>query len=237
MITTGGVEMTEILDALQDKNRDFEVLAVTAPRFARYGRVLEGLATEGGVAFARENARPGEGVTYEPSIAGLEADEAFVRAVSQRVYGGMPVQVGWCYGRNLQLNGLEYHKGTEVLVGATDLLLLLGHFEDLAWGERITYDAAQVEAFFLPHGSVVELYPWCLHFAPCHVHEETGFCALIVLPRGTNLALDFELQREGDSALLFGRNKWLIVHPEAEALVQQGAYVGIKGENLTLKSL
>jgi len=229
--------MTETLAALQGKNRDLEILAVTDPRFARYGRILEGLVAERAVAFARRSALPGEGVTYEPSVAGLEADEQFVRAVSQRVYGGMEVQVGWCYGRNLQLNGLEYHKGTEVLVAVTDLVLLLGHFEDLAWRERIAYDAAKVEAFFVPEGTMVELYPWCLHFAPCHVHEGTGFCALIVLPRGTNLPLDFEPWREGESALLFARNKWLIVHPEAEALVQQGAYAGIEGENPRLRSL
>jgi len=229
--------MTETLVALQKKNPDFEVLAATAPRFARYGRILEGLAPKEAVAFARGNALPGERVIYEPSVAGLEADEEFVRAVSQQVYGGMVVQVGWCYGRNLQLNGLEYHKGIEVLVAVTDPVLLLGHFEDLDWGERITYDTAQVEAFFLPQGTVVELYPWCLHFAPCHVCEEAGFCALIVLPQGTNLPLDFEPQREGESALLFARNKWLIVHPEAEALVQQGAYVGLVGENRRLRAL
>lgn len=229
--------MIQSLIALQEKNREIDILPVTAPRFSQYGRVLERLVADEAVAFARENALPGDGVVYEPSVAGLEADEPFVQRVGQQVYGGMAVQVGWCYGRNLQLNGLEYHKGTEVLVAVTDTLLLLGRFEDLVWGQHVTYDTARVEAFFLPQGSIVELCPWCLHFAPCHVHEETGFCALIILPRGTNLPLDFEPQREGESALLFARNKWLIVHPEAEALVQQGAYVGLVGENLRLRAL
>lgn len=229
--------MTKTLIALREKNPDLEILAVTDPRFARYGRILEGLTAEKAMAFAKGHALPGQGVVYEPSVAGLEADDQFVRAVSRQVYGGMEVQVGWCYGRNLQLNGLEYHKGTEVLVAATDLALLLGHFEDLVWGERITYDAARVEAFFVSEGTMVELYPWCLHFAPCHVHEEAGFCALILLPRGTNLPLDFEPRRKGESALLFARNKWLIIHPQAEPLVQQGAYVGIEGENPRLRGL
>jgi len=229
--------MNETLVALQRKNRELGILAVATPRFARYGCMLERLAAEQAVRFARENAVPGDSVIYEPSVVGLEADESFVQAASQQVYGGMPVQVGWCYGRSLQLNGLEYHKGTEVLVAVTDLVLLLGYLEDVVWGERITYDASLVEPFFLPQGTAVELHPWCLHFAPCHVHQETGFCALIVLPRGTNLPLDFEPQREGESALLFARNKWLIVHPQAEALVQQGAYVGIKGENPQLHAI
>jgi hypothetical protein len=229
--------MTETLAALQSKNSNVDILAVTDSQFARYGRLLEGLTAKAAVAFARENALPKEGVTYEPSVAGLEADEEFVRAVSQQVYGGMPAQVGWCYGRSLQLSGLEYHKGTEVLVAVTDLILLLGHFDDLVWGERITYDTTRVEAFFLPQGSAVELYPWCLHFAPCHAHEETGFCALITLPKGTNLPLDFEPQREGESMLLFALNKWLIVRLEVEALVQRGAYAGLEGKNTQLQAL
>jgi len=147
--------MTETLAALESKNSDMDILAVTASEFARYGRPLEGLTARTAVAFARENALPGASTVYEPGVAGLEADEEFVAAVSQQVYGGMPVQVGWCYGRNLQLGGLEYHKGTEVLVAVTDVILLLGHFDGLVWGERITYDTAQVEAFFLPQGSVV----------------------------------------------------------------------------------
>jgi hypothetical protein len=229
--------MTGTLVALQGKNRHVEILAATAPRFARYGRILEGLTAKEAVAFARAKAVPGEGTTYEPGVAGLEKDEEFVRAVSQQVYGGMPVQVGWCHGRNLQLGGLEYHKGPEVLVAVTDVILLLGHLEDLAWGERITYDTAQIEAFFVPQGRTVEVHACCLHFAPCHVHEDTGFCALITLPRGTNLPLDFKPQRQGESALLFARNKWLMVHPEAEALVQRGAYAGLEGENLRLQAL
>ena len=229
--------MTGTLIALQKANRDLEILAVADPSFTRYGRVLEDLEPEKATVFARENALPGEGVTYEPSVAGLEADGTFVRAVSQRVYGGMPVQVGWCYGRNLQLGGLEYHKGTEVLVAVTDVVLLLGRLDDVVWGERISYDISRVEAFFLPQPTVVELYSWCLHFAPCHVHEGTGFRSLIVLPQGTNEPLDFEPKKAGESALLFGRNKWLAVHPEAEALIQRGAYVGLEGENLRLQAL
>jgi len=229
--------MNETLIALQRKNPDLSVLAVTSPRFARYGRALEELDAQEAMAFAREKAHPGSEVVYEPSVAGLEADKAFMEAASRRVYGDMPVQVGWCYGRNPQLNGLEYHKGPELLVAVTDLVLLLGHFDDIVWGEHITYDTSRMEAFFLPQKTMVELHPWCLHFAPCHVHEKTGFCALITLPRDTNLPLHFEPEKVGESALLFGRNKWLLAHPEAEALVQQGAYVGLEGENLRLQAL
>jgi hypothetical protein len=229
--------MTETLVALQKKNPDVEIMAVTDPRFVRYGRLLDGLSADKAIAFAREQAIPGERVAYQASVAGLEADEDFTREVSQQVYGGMPVQVGWCYGRNLGLAGLEYHKGSEVLVAVTNLVLLLGHFQHLAWEERVTYDGSQVEAFFVPQESAVELYSWALHLAPCHVHEETGFCNLCILPRGTNLPLDFEPRREGEAVMLASRNKWLFVRPGRPARPGRVAYVGLEGETPQLQAL
>jgi len=223
--------------ALQRKNPGLRLFEVSVPEFARYGRVLHGLEAAQAMAFARQNSLPGGRVVYEPSLAGLEADQAFVQAVSRQVYAAMPVQVGRCCGRNLQLNALEYHKGTEVLVAVTDLVLLLGRVDDIQWGSQVTYDTSGIEAFVVPQHTMVELYPWSLHFAPCHVHERTGFCALIVLPQGTNGPLGFVPDKGGESALCFGRNKWLIAHPEATALVQQGAYVGLTGDNLVVQAL
>lgn len=229
--------MTGTLTELRHRNPDFEILTVDDPQFVRYGRVIEGLPLQKVVSFAKENAVPGEGTIYERRVAGLEADEEFARAAKQRVYGGMSIQVGWCYGRNLRFDRLEYHKGPETLVAVNDILLFLGLFEDLDWGDRVTYDSSHVEAFFVGQGTAVELCPWCLHLAPCHVHEETGFRTLVVLPEGTNEPLDFQPGDDIESALLAGRNKWRLVHPEAEALVRRGAYVGIEGQTLTLQAL
>ena len=225
--------MISTLDLIHKYNPDLDILPVSHPAFARFGRLLNG-PIEAACAYARAHVLPGSGVVYEPAIAGLEADEALMAWLTDAVYGGMPAQLGWCYGHNNRLDGLEYHKGNEVLIAVTDVVLLVGHFDDLQWEPAPAYDSSLVRAFYAPQGSVVEFYAGCLHFAPIQVSAKTGFCTLIALPRGTNTSLETVPAKTGEAALLFARNKWLIVHPEAHELVNSGAYVGIKGENTSI---
>jgi hypothetical protein len=149
----------------------------------------------------------------------------------------MPIQLGWCYGSNEHLNGLEYHKGSEVIVAVTDVVLLLGHYQDILWKPEPNYDTSNLKAYHLPQATVVEIYPWCLHFAPTEVSKEQGFCILVALPKLTNFPIENFPKREGEGKLLFARNKWLLVHPEAQALIQEGAFAGLVGENIQIKSL
>lgn len=79
---------------------------------------------------------------------------------------------------------------------------------------------------------MVEFSPWNLHFAPIHVAKGGSFATLVYLPRGTNEPLTFSVDKVGENKLLFAANKWLIVHPEAEALVEQGAYPGMVGDDI-----
>ena len=222
--------MISTLDLIQKYNPTVDILPVSNPAFARFGRLLSG-PIAAACAYARAHVLPGSGVVYEPAIAGLEADEALMAWLTDAVYGGMPAQLGWCYGHNNRLDGLEYHKGNEVLIAVTDVVLLVGHFDDLQWEPAPAYDSSLVRAFYAPQGSVVEFYASCLHFAPIQVSSKMGFCTLIALPRGTNTNIATVPAKIGEAALLFARNKWLIVHPEAYELENSGAYVGIKGEN------
>ena len=60
------------------------------------------------------------------------------------------------------LNALEYHRSSEANVAVTDIILLLGQQSDIT--EDFTYDTAQLEAFFIPAGTAVELYATTLHY-------------------------------------------------------------------------
>ncbi len=181
-----------------------------------------------------------ERVAYEPSVAALEAPTAFTTAIVNEVFGGMATEVGWCYGKNLRMAGLEYHKGSEVNVCLTDAILLVGHVQDIAFGERmgcirgITYDTRKVAAFYAPAGAVVELSPWNLHFAPIHTTEGGSFATLVYLPKGTNEPLPYTVEKVGENRLLFAVNKWLLVHPDVEGLVKAGAYPGLVGADIVV---
>jgi hypothetical protein len=218
------------LDALRIKNPDLKLFAVTDPAFAPYGRVLP-CADKAALSDAMEHTGiPESGNRYVASDPALEALDA-IGTVGKTVFGGMPVQAGFCNGRGYQLNAEEYHKCSEVNYSTTGLVLLLALPEDIR--DR-TLDAKDVRGFYLPPETLVEIHPRVLHFAPCRI-AETGFNCLVVLERGTNAPLDhIDTSAPGEAGLLWMQNKWLLCHPDSPQ-AGKGAFVGITGENLTLK--
>ncbi len=227
--------MNETLRKLQQANPKLNMRSVADPSFERYGRLLTQYDPTEIIARAKPLIPAIERVAYEPSVAALEAPCAFNTAMANEVYGGMPMQVGWCYGKNVSMAGLEYHKGSEVDVCITDAVLLVGHVQDIVFGDQITYDTTKVAAFYAPAGSVVELSPWNMHFAPISASEGEQFDVLVYLPKFTNERITFQFPRVGENRLLFAVNKWLIVHPDAKGLVDHGAYPGMVGDDIVVQ--
>lgn len=192
--------------------------------FRRYGKVLEGYDFTELLKEMKHTPVP-EDVTYVPSVEEMEALPV-AKELQNKGYGGLPIEIGYCNGHNKKLNGLEYHRSSEINVAVTDLVLLIGHQQDVE--KDFTYDTSKVEAFLVPAGTAIEVYATTLHYAPCHVNE-SGFQCVVVLPKGTNTELTFEKAAEGEDKLLTAKNKWLIVHEEAAI---EGAFNGLKGENV-----
>lgn len=224
--------MSDILSRLQAANPALHMLPVNAPEFERYGHLLTRYDASEMIARANAILPPEQGVAYEPSVAALEAPSAFTTAIVREVYGGMPTQVGWCYGKNVQMAGLEYHRGSETVVCMTDAVLLVGHLQDVEFGDEIRYDTRKVAAFYAPAGAVVEFSPWNLHYAPIQATKEGGFATLVYLPKGTNEPLTFSVDKVGENRLLFAVNKWLLIHPDLKGMVEMGAYPGLVGADI-----
>ena len=192
--------------------------------FRKYGKVLEGYDFSSLIAEMKKTPVT-DGVEYVPSVEALEKLDV-MKVFSEKGYGGMPVQIGYCNGHNKKLNGLEYHRDSEINVAVDDLVLLIGSEQDIE--ADLTYDTSKVEAFLVPAGTGVEVYATTLHYAPCHVKEE-GFQCVVVLPKGTNTDIEKAEEKTPEDKLLFARNKWLIAHEDAKIA---GAFNGLKGENL-----
>ena len=173
--------------------------------FRRYGKVLEGYDFTELLKEMKHTPVP-EDVTYVPSVEEMEALPV-AKELQNKGYGGLPIEIGYCNGHNKKLNGLEYHRSSEINVAVTDLVLLIGHQQDVE--KDYTYDTSKVEAFLVPAGTAIEVYATTLHYAPCHVNE-SGFQCVVVLPKGTNTELTFEKAAEGEDKLLTAKNKWLI---------------------------
>lgn len=206
---------------------DMKIYNVADPEFRRYGQVLTGYDFTEIIEKMQETPLP-EGVVYEPSVKELEELPIFEQLKSQG-FGEIPIQIGYCNGHNNKLNALEYHRTSEINIGATDMIVLLGHQEDVK--EDHTYDTSLVEAFLIPKGAAVEFFATTLHYAPCGVDGQ-GFRGVVVLPKGTNYPLSDEHKAGNEDALLAATNKWLIGH--AEGGLDEGAFIGLVGENITL---
>ena len=99
----------------------------------------------------------------------------------------------------------------------------------------------QLEAFFVPAGTAVELYATTLHYTPIGTKEnDYAFKTGVILPFGTNFPLGVKLGAEAEEEklpeekLLFAKNKWLIAHEEGG---EEGAFIGLTGKNISVDDL
>ena len=206
-----------------------KIQSVYDAAFAPYGKVVKGFDLAAICAEMEKMPCPDGAVVYVPSVEELEALPIF-KEFGEQLYGGMPIQIGYCNGDNHTLNCLEYHRDSELNLAVTDLILLLGLEGDIDF-EKYEYDTAKVEAFLCPKGTLVEVYGTALHYAP--INAGGKFRCVVVLPKGTNTELTFKPDPAGEARLLTHTNKWLLAHPEAPE-ARNGAWVGLKGENLTV---
>lgn len=202
-----------------------EILSIHSPEFRAYGKIIDNVDFSELLDALRKTPVT-DRVVYCPSAGELENTDTF-RQLREITYGEMPIQIGYCNGRNSQLNALEYHKDSEVNVMATDAILLLGLRSELE--EDYTLDTKKVKAFLVPAGTAVEIYATSLHYAPCG-RDGKPFRVAIVLPKGTNYPFAKKRAGVGEDKLMTAVNKWLIGHPEGG--LDEGCFIGLKGENL-----
>lgn len=193
-------------------------------RFRKFGTVIKGIDVSSLVDWAK-TVPVTDQVEYVPSVPEAEALEAS-RKIRRLVYGGMPVEVGYCAGRNRKADTLEYHRSEEVNIAASDLIVVVGSRADM--DSAGSFDLARAEAYFVPEGTVYLFYSSTLHYAPCSVKAD-GFCSVVILPEGTNTELP---ERRTDrfateeDCMLSMKNKWVLTHP----LSGEAYYPGLKGD-------
>ncbi len=208
------------------------IYSVHDPEFKPYGKVLEGYDTAELLQAMEAIPHPEEGTAYRPGIESLEACAIFP-AFRDRAYGGMPIQLGMCWGHNTKLNCLEYHRDSEMNVGTKDFILLLAKEDEIEGG---VLDTAKVKAFRVPAGEVVEVYATTLHYAPCHTCPHCGFRVAVVLPLGTNTDKPAIEAKNEEDKWLWARNKWLLAHPDSRE-AGRGAHIGLAGDNIDIENL
>jgi hypothetical protein len=204
-----------------------KIYQVTDPEFREYGRIIKGIDFSELLEGMEKTPCPDD-VVYvasDPELEKIPVCEDLRRVT----YGELPVQVGYCNGHNNKLNALEYHRSSEINIGATDFYLILARQADVT--DEYTLDTSTCKVFYAPKGTAVEVFATSLHYAPCNTGGK-GFRVVIVLPRGTNYDLD-ETHEGGEDAHLTAKNKWLLGHPEGG--LAEGSPMGLIGENLSIE--
>ncbi len=219
----------DTLHLLRTRNPGLPLYAVSDPAFRRYGRIVDFNAAALMTVCETAAAMPPEGSRYVPAMPELEALPAFQQA-QQAFWGETDGQIGCCWGYNAKLNCLEYHRCSEFNIAVSDLVLLLAAQQDM---EGLDLPEGKITGFFVPKGTAIEVYATTLHFCPCQTGDG-GFRCLVMLPRSTNLPLTQPRPEQGEGRLLWARNKWLIAHPENQAVVRRGAYPGLHGINFDI---
>ncbi len=202
------------------------ILPVANPAFSAYGRVITGYDTRALMDAMGKLPAPEDAVTYVPSEKSLEALPIF-RQFQDELFGGMPMQLGYCNGSNHKLNAVEYHRDSEFNFAATDLIMLYGRQQDINYRD-LSYNTALIDAFLAPAGTLFECYATTLHYAPCSSGNAVFRC-MVALARGTNERLPRRRGASGEDSLLTHVNKWLIGHPDSGI---QEARLGLSGANI-----
>lgn len=224
MFSPNSIDITE-------RHITMHIYSVFDPEFASYGNVMEGFDTAELLTAMNAVPLPAEGVSYEPAIPSLEECSIF-QDLKIRAFGGMPTQLGLCWGHNTTMNCLEYHRDSEINIGTEDFILLVARRDEI---KNDVLDTSLVKAFRAPAGTAVEVFATTLHYAPCHTDASKGFRVAIVLPKGTNT--DMPAFPQGplskEDTMLRACNKWLLAHKDAPE-AKEGAYIGLIGENVSL---
>lgn len=214
-----------MIKKLRQFNPELQIYSVRDTKFKKYGNLLN-INTEEIVDACLGLEFPKDKSEYIPSVDKLETLK-LSNALRILTFGGCPAQIGITHGYNCFMNGLEYHKCSEINVAATPLCLILGLQYEMEGNE---YDSSKVKVFYLEKGDAVELYSSTLHFCPCQV-SDNGFSCVAALPKDTNTLLD----EPSDDKLLFKKNKWVICHDKNQDLIDRGVYPGIHGVNYEIK--
>ncbi len=211
---------------------NYKIHPISDPAFGRYCRVLEGFEWNEALSLLADISPLPEGSVYLASSPELEA-LPLKAALSGSVFGGMDIQIGYCNGTTSGMDALEYHKGSEVNIADSDILLFLARAEDI---EGLKLPVSKARAFLLPAGTAIELLPGTLHFAPCRTVKK-GYRSLVVLPVGTNTPLPEKRPQAAseEDRLLFSRNKWLLAHPDCARLMARNALPALQGPRLEVK--
>ncbi len=224
------------MDAYQEicaKNSAYDIKRIDDPSFKQYGTLWNEFDLTELEAFCNKNVKiDSEKNFYVPSNPALEK-LALIQQVSNEVYAGMPLEAGECTGQTRDFTAVEYHQGSEVNVALTDVVMVLAHRAILE--KKGSIDPKEdAKLFFVPAGTVFEMYSDTLHYSPIKVHA-SGFKVIVILPEGSNQPLPEKFSAKNKR--IVKKNKFQLVHACRKDKIEAGAEIGVTGDLIEIEQI
>ena len=113
------MEKQSLIEQLKLKNPEIALYTVGDSAFFDYGRVLS-FDTVSLEETASKLSTPESGVLYTAIEPTLESCPQ-MNAIQDKVFGELPIQLGYCRGYNNWLNALEWHTSSEINIAVTPM--------------------------------------------------------------------------------------------------------------------
>lgn len=213
-------------------NPNIKLYDVNSPEFSVYGVLYPNYDISRIKTILTSLPLPESGSRYLQSIEALEKEET-IQSIGKDIFAGLPINAGATIGYTTDFSAVEFHQSSEVNIALDDVILVLGQRQLLEVNQ--TFDPhTEGKAFYIPAGSVIELFNTTLHYAPVEVFEH-GYRVVVVVVEGTNTALPSDFHSQNPRVVKKG--KFQVVHPSRKDKIAQGYQVGMSGELMTFNPL
>lgn len=222
--------MTKLED-FRKANPDLNILDASDPSFAEFGVKYDYPLDEIESVMSKV-AMPVEGSSYLQKIPELEAT-ATIKAIGRDVFAGMPIDAGATIGHSDNFSAFEYHQCSELNIMLDDVLMVLAKRQVLDQKGEIN-PQEDGKLFYVPKGSIIELYNTTLHYAPIQI-TKAGYKVIVVVLHGTNSPLPEGFK--SDNPRVVKQGKFQVVHPVRKDKIAQGYQVALSGDLLETNPL
>ena len=219
-------------DEIKKANPDKTIYDINNDEFADFGLVYKQYDLSKVTNYMDSKIEiPSDHNDYIPDDENIENDAA-IKQIAADVYAGMPISAGPSVGQSTSFSAIEFHQGSEVNITFTDVVMVLGKRQDI---HDYEYNAEEhAKLFFVPRGTVFEMYSDTLHYSPCKV-DDGGFKAIVMVLQGTNQPLPDGFK--ATNKMIVKQNKFQMAHAVRKDKIAQGILPGVKGKLIDIKPI
>lgn len=213
------------IDEFRAANPQYDILSATDSVFNDYGVIYPDYDLSEINQVMNQVKTPDEGSKYLISIDSLEKTDT-IKQIRNDVFAGMPIEAGATIGHTDDFTAFEYHQSSELNIMLDDVIMVLGKRQTLERQGSIDPNR-EAKMFYVPKGSVVELFNDTLHYAPIQV-AKSGYKVIVVVVKGTNEVLPDSFKKKNPRVVKQG--KFQVVHACRKDKIAQGYQVALIGD-------